>query len=354
MLIPNFWKANMSSNWKYHYLYKVTHKKSGRIYIGIHSTNNLNDRYFAFGTYVAKDRTISDWVKTNHGSNMKNSRIYNAMQKYGLDAFDREIIESFKTREQALKREEEIVTEEFINSDKSFNNRVGGMHGQFSNETREKISRNNSMYREDIRKKVSQKHKERWTDEMKDELSRNNPMYDREKYEKHLGKNSSWFGRKHTEETKKKISEIKKTQKLTKEQKERNRISLKKVGSEKFEILDTLKNKKFTSLTNLRTYLLSNENTKVPISTLSEIINKKLNRKSHNLYGRFVYTKNSYQNKNPARLFKRGDYWQMRIWVNEEKKHFKKSLGTKSEEEAKILAKKEEKKFYNNSSIKNK
>ena len=353
-MITEFRRANMSADWKYHYLYKITHKASGRIYIGIHSTNNLNDRYFAFGTYVAKDRTKSDWVKSNHGRNMKNSRLYNTMQKYGVDAFEREIIESFKTREQALKREEEIVTEEFINSDNNFNNRVGGMQGQFSKEIREKISRNNSMYRQDIRKKVAQKGKERWTDEMKDELSRNNPMYDREKYEKHLGKNSSWFGRKHTEETKKKISETKKTQKLTKEQKERNRISLKKVGSEKFEILDTLKNNKFTSLTNLRTYLFSNENTKVHISTLSEIINKKLKRKSHNLYGRFIYTKNSYQNKNPARLFKRGDYWQMRIWVNEEKRHFKKSLGTKSEEEAKKLAKKEEAKFYNNLSILNK
>ena len=38
----------------------------------------------------------------------------------------------------------------------------------------------------------------------------------------------------------------------------------------------------------------------------------------------------------------------MRIWINNENRFFKKSLGTKSKEEAKLLIKKEEDIFYKN------
>ena len=62
---------------KYHYLYKVSLNHSNKIYYGIHSTNNLKDRYFANGTYIASDRSKTDWVKSNHGKNMKKSKIYN-------------------------------------------------------------------------------------------------------------------------------------------------------------------------------------------------------------------------------------------------------------------------------------
>ena len=41
---------------------------------------------------------------------------------------------------------------------------------------------------------------------MKDELSETNPMYIDEIYKKNLGEKSAWFGKKHTKETKEKIS----------------------------------------------------------------------------------------------------------------------------------------------------
>ena len=333
---------------KYHYLYKISLNNTEKVYYGIHSTTNLNDRYFANGTYIASDRSKSDWVKSNHGKNMENSKIYNAMQKYGLKSFTREILQYFDTRDEALETEAEIVNEKFINSEISLNNRVGGIGGQFTKEIRQRISENNPMYRLSVREKVSIKQKERWTDALKKELSKNNPMYDEEIYKKNFGKNSSWYGKKHTLETREKISLTKKNQKLNKVQKEKNIEALRKVGATKFEIIDTKNKVKFNSLNKLRHYLLNEENKKIPISTLSEIINKKPNRLNHELIDRFYYTKNSYKDRNPARLFKRGNYWQMRIWINKEKRFFKKSLGTTSEEEALKLIKIEEDKFYKN------
>ena len=88
-------------NKKYHYLYQVMHKESGRIYIGIHSTDNLNDRYFACGVYEASEKSDAEWVKTNHEFENPN-HIVNALQKYGRNAFEREILEFKDTREEII------------------------------------------------------------------------------------------------------------------------------------------------------------------------------------------------------------------------------------------------------------
>ena len=83
-------------NKKYHYIYKVTHIKTKKIYIGIHSTNNINDNYFANGVYESKDDSNSkEWVKIDHGKGKNNQYIQNALIKYGRKAFKR----SWRTNE---------------------------------------------------------------------------------------------------------------------------------------------------------------------------------------------------------------------------------------------------------------
>jgi hypothetical protein len=88
---------------KYHIVYKTTNLLNGKFYIGVHSTNNLNDNYFGSGDALLK-----------------------AIKKYGRKNFKREILECFNTREEAFKKEEVIVTEEFINRDDNYNTKVGG------------------------------------------------------------------------------------------------------------------------------------------------------------------------------------------------------------------------------------
>ena len=47
----------------YHYLYKITNTTNGKIYLGIHSTDNLDDGYFGSGTAFKK--AITKYGKDN-------------------------------------------------------------------------------------------------------------------------------------------------------------------------------------------------------------------------------------------------------------------------------------------------
>ena len=143
---------------KYNYLYKITHLTSNRIYIGIHSTDDIDDGYFGCGIFYKNE----EWKKLNRGKYYGTHHIKNAFVKYGKNAFKRDILKYFKSREAALNEEREIVNEEFINDKKTFNNRVGGLGGNFSKEVRKKISENNPMHRQDIRDKVSTAQKKIW------------------------------------------------------------------------------------------------------------------------------------------------------------------------------------------------
>ncbi len=308
---------------KYHYLYKITHIESERIYLGIHSTNDMNDRYFANGIYESKVKNNA-WSRLNHGDG-KHTHMRSALIKYGRSAFKKEIIKTFKNRKAALKEEKKLVTREFINRDDNFNHRTGGEGNlEFSKEVRKKISKNNPMQREDVRKKVAEAQKKSWTKERRKEMSKNNPMKNPEIAEKLSGENSVWFGRKHTDETKKKISNANTGTVRTKEQIESQRKSLKEYWSnpkrvskrkdmsgikkpknfgpkitnnwkKKIEIKDKSSGKIYNSLREIQ-ILLSEEGLDRTLGTISEYINGKKGKRI-GLDKRFIYLKNP-KNKN--------------------------------------------------------
>ena len=329
---------------KFHYLYKITHIESKRIYIGIHSTNDLNDRYFGNGVYESRV-TKNGWTKTNHGKE-NYTHMQNALILYGRNAFKREILKTFKTRKAAFKEEQKIVTKEFIDREDNFNHRTGGIGSiELSEDTLKKISKNNSMHRKDVREKVSKGVKESWTPERKKDLSKNNPMHEPEIRNQHTGENSSWFGREHSDESKRKMSIANAGKKQTKKTIEKKTKSQKNTLKKATEILDKKTNKKFNSLSDLRNYLRDKEGLRKGIGVLSEIARGL--RPHDKLHNRIIYTKQRYSGKPEARIFQRGKIWQVRIWIPKDKKHFKKSLGTMDKKEALKLAKIEEKRFYN-------
>jgi hypothetical protein len=91
---------------KFNYFYRVENLINGKFYFGVHSTNNLEDKYLGSG-----------------------KRISYAIKKYGKNNFQKEILESFETFKKALDYEEFIVSEELLKDPSCYNLMKGGKGG---------------------------------------------------------------------------------------------------------------------------------------------------------------------------------------------------------------------------------
>lgn len=94
---------------KYHYIYKITCIKNQRYYIGMHSTDNLNDGYMGGG-----------------------KRITNSIRKHGKDAHTKEILEYFNDRESLRLRESELINNDLLKDPMCMNLQPGGGGGIIS------------------------------------------------------------------------------------------------------------------------------------------------------------------------------------------------------------------------------
>jgi hypothetical protein len=88
------------------YLYKITNLINNKIYIGVHRTDNINDGYMGSGKVIRS-----------------------AIEKYGIENFRKDILEFFDTYENALAKEKEVVTDEFLLREDVYNLRRGGSGG---------------------------------------------------------------------------------------------------------------------------------------------------------------------------------------------------------------------------------
>lgn len=95
--------ANKVELKKYHFLYKTTNLLNGKVYYGIHSTNNLDDGYLGSGCYF-----------------------YRSIKKYGKENFQREILEFFDCREDLSNAEKNLITEDFVKDPNCYNVQMGG------------------------------------------------------------------------------------------------------------------------------------------------------------------------------------------------------------------------------------
>jgi len=91
---------------RYHILYKTTNNVNNKIYIGVHSTDNLDDGYLGSGVALLR-----------------------AIKKHGSDCFSRVILGFYYTFQAALADEAKIVNEDFVKDRNNYNMTDGGMGG---------------------------------------------------------------------------------------------------------------------------------------------------------------------------------------------------------------------------------
>lgn len=161
----------------HHYVYQIENVINGKIYVGKHSTENMDDGYMGSGKLLTR-----------------------AIAKYGIENFRKTVIREFETPEAALLFESQIIDEDFVNRDDTYNLNLGG------NGSWHAANANTAEAIETHRRNGRQGAIAIWSDP--DFRNRSSiRASERFKALHATGKISpvDWSGKKHTEESKKKI-----------------------------------------------------------------------------------------------------------------------------------------------------
>ena len=154
-------------------IYKITNNLNGKYYIGKHQTKDLNDGYMGSG-----------------------KALRNAIKKHGINNFSKDILHIFETEKEMNDKEKELVVLE----ESSYNLCPGGKGGfGYINENGLKII--SEKHRNSARIHMLNLHKNH------SEKMQAGRILAKEARRKYLGPNA-FFGKKHTEETKQKMSNV--------------------------------------------------------------------------------------------------------------------------------------------------
>ena len=172
-------KVRQASRRKYHYIYRTTCLITNKYYIGMHSTDNLEDGYQGSGTILAR-----------------------SIRKHGKENHKTEILEFLETREELKHREAQLINEEIINDVMCMNLQLGGGGGFINSDHYDKFSegRKQGHVKGLAKQKWLKENDKDWYDHLK---KRNSETA--KKHKLHL--KYDWTGKKHSIETKAKMSE---------------------------------------------------------------------------------------------------------------------------------------------------
>jgi hypothetical protein len=153
----------------YYIVYEIKNLLNGKIYVGVHKTKNIDDGYMGSGLLLRA-----------------------AIKKYGIENFEKKNIACLTNSKDMYDMEAEIVSEEFVAMDSTYNIQKGG-DGGWSHIThlRDQINKNlwdNPEYVKKIKSTSKKFMIEQWKD----------PVYRKKMI-------ASFIGRKHTDETKRVI-----------------------------------------------------------------------------------------------------------------------------------------------------
>ena len=147
----------------FYFTYKITNTLNNRYYLGCHKTSDINDGYMGSGKVIR-----------------------HAIEKYGLENFTKEILEYFDTSEEMYIGESLLITEETLSDPLIYNLKLGGS-GSFDYVHKHRLN-----------------HTPESTKKRSESLKRTFSQMDL------TGENNGFFGKKHSEKTKKLQSEIRK------------------------------------------------------------------------------------------------------------------------------------------------
>ena len=158
---------------KYHFIYKTTNIINSKFYVGMHSTDNLEDGYLGSG-----------------------KRLWRSIKKYGKEHFKIEILEFFGSREDLKNKEEELITESLLKEPLCMNLMCGGEGGSQSIEKLKKWLKSST---DGFVKKLEldPNYKKIVLERLRKAIINN--------HKKGLYKYDTFTNKKHTEETKKMI-----------------------------------------------------------------------------------------------------------------------------------------------------
>jgi len=168
--------GNFKEAKKYHFIYKTTCLLNNKYYIGMHSTSNLSDGYLGSGTHLRY-----------------------AIRKHGKHNFKCEILEYLDNQILLAERERELVNETLLTDSLCMNLKPGGIGGYF--QSHEKCVENGKLSR--LRINFLLQNDLNWVQQTGKKIS------DGLKKAYLEGKMPKpkwiWTGKKHKEESKKKI-----------------------------------------------------------------------------------------------------------------------------------------------------
>ena len=162
---------------KHFLIYKITNLINNKIYIGQHVTTNIDDSYMGSGEHIK-----------------------NAIKKYGIENFKKEIIAECSSFEEMNELEKELVNYEFVQNPNTYNHSIGGSYGwknclKYKSEKEIYAIRKNAgdaiinlMKDPEYRKQHAEKRRIRLKQYWKENVH-------------------NWIGKSHSEETKIKMSE---------------------------------------------------------------------------------------------------------------------------------------------------
>lgn len=166
---------------KFHFLYRTIDLTNGKYYLGMHSTDNLDDGYIGSGTLLRK-----------------------AILRHGKENFKMEILKFYGSREELSKAENDLITETELAKKSCMNLKPGGTGGFSSPEHLKHFLEAGKVNRVKMRQKHAERlvsdpeYKAAWSQKRKETLR------------KHGFGEGTFKGRHHSDETKQKMSNLRK------------------------------------------------------------------------------------------------------------------------------------------------